>query len=370
MAAGAATVMVASDAAAQVPCEPYIIQSGDTLRGITERAYGNGNFRPIFEANRNVIGFDPNVIEVGDVIDLPCSNTGTAASAVVIEATPPQPAPERVTEAPEPEPEPETTIAALVPEEPEPEIDLSGPADVRFVTYDGNAPYSGANLPNGGLATELLETAYGRIAPDAEVDTTLVTDNFAFLMAMGSEAYDVGFPSIRPNCNVIETLAVEMIELCAKYAFSEPFHEIRMTAWALNGNSFAGASEPAELSSARICRPEGLFTFDLEADRLPGRGGALVSRPDNGGCFNALLAGEVDLISMPFTDARDIITERGLSAQVAPVPALERGVTLHAVANQSNPDGVRAISRLNRGLEQMRGDGQWFSIVSRQLAAR
>jgi len=111
-----------------------------------------------------------------------------------------------------------------------------------------------------------------------------------------------------------------------------------------------------------------LFTFDLDADRLPGRGGALTAPASATACFEALAAGETDVVSLPRNEAQAAVLASGLTGRIAAVPALERGVTLHAVANQSNSVGVATISRLNRGLEAMREDGSWFQIVARQLS--
>lgn len=362
-AVGVSVAFTATTALAQTACEPYTIQLGDTLRGINIRAYGHDNFRPLYQANQSVIGPDPNLIEVGSVLDIICAPR-EAQIPVVVAPTVVTPAPTAPVPRPEVVAEPAVTPAPVVVAEPESPVEL----DVRFVTYDGNAPYSGRDLPNGGLATELLQTAYLDVVPNAQIDVTVARDLPGFLRAMGSEAYDIGFPSIRPDCNVIETLAVEMIELCAKYAFSQPFHEIQMTGWTLTGSPVTGATDPSDLSGSRICRPENLFTFDLDADRLPGRRGSLTTPADAAACFEALANGQVDVVSLPRSDAQAAITTAGLVGRVAAVPALERGVTLHAVANQSNPAGVAAISRINRGLATMRSDGSWFRIVARQLS--
>ena len=50
----------------------YTVVSGDTLWGIAERFYGSGAAWPkIFDANRAVIGGDPNLIRVGQVLCIP-----------------------------------------------------------------------------------------------------------------------------------------------------------------------------------------------------------------------------------------------------------------------------------------------------------
>ncbi len=54
--------------------ETYLVQQGDYLFLIAERAYGDGNgnlFNLIYEANRNVIGSDPTVLVPGQVLRIP-----------------------------------------------------------------------------------------------------------------------------------------------------------------------------------------------------------------------------------------------------------------------------------------------------------
>ncbi|KAB8333255.1 Dyp-type peroxidase [Scytonema tolypothrichoides VB-61278] len=55
-----------------IPGEEYIVLPGDYLFLIAERAYGDGNlFRVIYEANRDVIGPDPTVLLPGQRIRIP-----------------------------------------------------------------------------------------------------------------------------------------------------------------------------------------------------------------------------------------------------------------------------------------------------------
>ncbi|MEL7153390.1 MAG: hypothetical protein AAFN51_06295 [Pseudomonadota bacterium] len=60
-------------AGAQPTCgSTYIIAPGDTLNLIAERVYGPGNGGRLFEANRSTIGNNPNLIQVGATLQLPC----------------------------------------------------------------------------------------------------------------------------------------------------------------------------------------------------------------------------------------------------------------------------------------------------------
>lgn len=50
----------------------YTVTPGDTLWELATRFYGNGNlWNIIYEANRQVIGSDPNTLRVGEVLTIP-----------------------------------------------------------------------------------------------------------------------------------------------------------------------------------------------------------------------------------------------------------------------------------------------------------
>jgi LysM repeat protein len=55
-----------------IPGSNYTVQPGDTLSGIAQQAYGDGNEWPkIYDANKQVIGSNPNVIYPGQVLYIP-----------------------------------------------------------------------------------------------------------------------------------------------------------------------------------------------------------------------------------------------------------------------------------------------------------
>ena len=55
-----------------LPGQTYLVQQGDYLFLIAERAYGDGNlFNLIYQANRDVIGSDPTVLVPGQVLSIP-----------------------------------------------------------------------------------------------------------------------------------------------------------------------------------------------------------------------------------------------------------------------------------------------------------
>lgn len=62
--------------------QTYTVQSGDTLRKIAFKLFGNpDNWRDIFRANASLIGSDPNSIQAGQVLTIPTLTPGTDTSS-------------------------------------------------------------------------------------------------------------------------------------------------------------------------------------------------------------------------------------------------------------------------------------------------
>src|ERR1700730_15781484 len=66
------------------PGTNYTVEAGDSLFSIAQRAYGNGTDWPIiYEANRQAIGPNPNVIHIGEVLTIPAL-TATAGGIYIV----------------------------------------------------------------------------------------------------------------------------------------------------------------------------------------------------------------------------------------------------------------------------------------------
>jgi nucleoid-associated protein YgaU len=69
----AAATAAATQAALGPDCpNPYEIQSGDTLGVIAQKCYGDQTqWRPIYDANKDAIGADPDKLKLGTKLNIP-----------------------------------------------------------------------------------------------------------------------------------------------------------------------------------------------------------------------------------------------------------------------------------------------------------
>lgn len=330
---------------AQSACETYIVKKKDTLGTISDAAYGtNKKWRQIYNANRDVIGFDPNVIELGTVLRIPCADGSLPERSAV-----------RVVE-------PESVVRPATPEsrpatpDPRPRYTVLGVGDLP--------PYSDEDLPGRGLFTELV-TAAMEAATDQVVSISFVDDLDMHLdVLLPNNAFDMGFPWFKPNCDRLAGASELTTERCTNFLYSQAVVETTSDIFATSGSQFLGASDHTALRSARICRPDGYQTFDIEEEGLA----VSVTPPNMRACFVGLTRGAVDVVWAERRIAEKAIEDLDLADAVARNPQLSKPLSMHVVVPRSSPYAESDLDLIDRGLTEIRRSGVWFAIVSTRLA--
>jgi polar amino acid transport system substrate-binding protein len=337
-AATAGLMTVAADQAqAQEQCSAYTVVRGDTLSQIATRANVDGGFQFLFNANTNVLA-NPNQLEVGQVLTIPCADgslpsSGTQATTASVST---QPAP--------------TTA--------EPNRAL------RIVTASGYAPFTDEALPNGGLFTQMVLRSMELGNPDQEVNFFFVNDWGSQLDSLlPSGAVDMVFPWFRPDCEKLENLSEASASRCTEFNHSAPFYDALVGYYTLAGGEYANASKYADLVGARLCRPEAWFTFDLEAENLMPPNVSLTQPVEQAGCWQLLLDGEIDVVTLDALPAEEDYRELGLEDQIVNMEPLTSQQTLHVFVSKDNQFANDALPIINAGLEELRLSGEWFTIV-------
>jgi polar amino acid transport system substrate-binding protein len=344
---------------AQDACTTYTVVAGDNLRYIARIAYGDADlFRVIYNANINVIGAKADLIEVGAQLVIPCdpANPTVAEPAVAAVA---EPVVEPAAAAP-------AEVAAAAPA---PAAAAPAPVPVRMVTGNGYAPFTDETLPGGGFFTQLVEMAIFRADPSIPYNMTFINDWQAHIDALlPSQAYDISFPWMKPDCSGNTMLSPGDQARCDDFVFSAPFYEIVDGFFALADSDLVTATSYAAFEGKRICRPEGFTTGVLEAAGLGMSSVKLVRPTEATDCFEALAAGDVDLVSIDAEVGDSAIAQLGMVGRFTQNPHLASLQSLHVIAHKSNPRAIELIVQLDSGLVEMYESGEWYDIVSTALA--
>lgn len=327
---------------AQELCSEYSIVRGDTLSEIAQRADVRGGFQTLYSANRNVLA-NPNLVEIGQVLRIPCADgTLPAATIAAVAPAPAVAAPAPTTETP------------------------SRP--IRIVTASGYAPFTDEDLEGGGALTVIVDRAFTEGDPDQEFQITFVNDWGSHLESLlPSGAMDMTFPWYKPDCSKVEFLAPASASRCENFNHSEPLYDAVVGYYALKDSEYANATSYAALQGARICRPEAWFTFDLEAEQLMPPNVELIRPVAQNGCWELLMEGEVDVVTLDALPAEEDYRELGLSDQVANIDALASNQTFHVFVAKDNKFANDALPIINAGLEKIRLSGEWFEIVQSSI---
>lgn len=370
----AALLLSGASALAQEACGTYVVVAGDNLRFIARSAYGDADmYRAIFEANILAIGEKADHIEIGTVLNIPCDPRAVVAE-VIDPAKEPVKEPVMIASA---EVEPSTEAEPVAEAQPvaaaEPEAATTATADLKtfgIVTGNGYAPFADEMLPGGGMFTQLVEMAIFRADPAIPYNLTFINDWQAHIDALlPSGAYDLSFPWVRPDCETTGMLSAGDQARCDNFVFSAPLYEIVDGFFATTESGLALSTKYADFEGKRICRPEGYTTGVLDAVGLSVPKIELVRPADTEDCFEALMAGKVDLVSIDAEVGDTAIANLGIAEDVQSNPYLMSMQSLHVIAHKSNAAAVELIGKLDAGAIEMYESGEWYDIVSTALAA-
>jgi hypothetical protein len=68
----ARTTRAPASPSSETTAEEYVVVDGDTMRGVAEKVYGDASLWPrIYDANRDLIGSDPDALQVGMHLRIP-----------------------------------------------------------------------------------------------------------------------------------------------------------------------------------------------------------------------------------------------------------------------------------------------------------
>ncbi|TYO91203.1 polar amino acid transport system substrate-binding protein [Oceanicella actignis] len=368
MAAGVACGAMAQEGAPARECGvEYVVVPGDTLGVIARKTLGDERlFDLIHLVNRAAIGPDPNRIEIGQRLRIPCPDDLLAARVQLDEAADGASAAPASVPASDPAADPAADPAGALAADPLPapalRREVPGAPLLRLVTFDRNPPLSGADLPAGGVLTDLVGAALSVGRPAFGYEVVFVDDPAAM---RGPQARaDLHFPAVAPDCAAGASLPPAARARCAAELFSDPFFEIRVGYFVGPRSDYRRAKAPADLRGLRLCRPARMPVGDLEARGLTDPEVSLVRGRDLDYCLRALRIGEVDVVSAETVRVNEAAERLGYVNWAVELEPLSQTLPLRA-AGPRTARTRRALEALDAGLARLRSDGGWFRIVSR-----
>ncbi len=321
-------------------CDTYTIAKGDTLRLVAERYYGDRALSPIiYEANQSTVGENPNIIEIGMELAIPCRENMQM-------------------------PEPETAFLAVVPPAtPETDTEVAAPEPAAlFLASSGQTPF--VNQDGTGLIPNILNAAL-RAGGYGESPTLTRPDSIPEILRISATPDALlSFPWILPNCGDGESLSSQSAYLCDNYTFSAPLYEITLGLFTRADGPLAGAQSIGQFAGSTLCVPQFHTTDMLVQNGILDTSAIIVVAPDIASCIDGLVAGDFTAFVADYQSYKAFAPQDG---SMVDLPDFSKMSTLHAIAYSENDAAQAVLAQVNAGLSEILRSGEWFEIINQHL---
>ncbi len=307
--------------------EAYTVRAGDTVFTIAQSKYGDPEkWTLIYYANESKLQASVFQVNPGDVLRLPCEPGSRQADATPLR---------------------------------------SQDAELKLLTGGNFAPFTDQGWPGQGMITEIVNAALESTPSPVSYAIDWENDWSQHLFPkLDNKEYDMGFPWYQPDCN-----ATPDNTRCANFHFSDPLVEILVLLFVREGSGFKYESD-ADILGKTLCRPNGYFTHDMDRpDRQWLSKGLvrLVQADSPQACFQELLAGRVDAVTVNVFLGAQTIETMGIRGQVVPLDKPLSVEGLHVIISKKHWRGTTHLYRFNSGLAALRESERYSQIVSKHL---
>ncbi len=291
----------------------YVVRKGDSLSRIAKRFYGNSVlWLPILNANVDKVKGQRKLIFPGTTLMIPSLE----------------------------EREEQIFTAAATPES----------QLLPVVTGNDYAPFTDKNLPEGGLFTELVKVAMTRAGYKPDIE--FLPWDYA-MRATQKSTFKASFPWY------------ETKDRREALWYSRPVYEVLIVVYHKAGAplQFDGIDD---LNGLNLCRPEGYFDDDISAKVAEGL--IIRTAPTTpGDCFNMLVSGDVDVVSLSAMVGNGEIIKAGFEDQieVAETPLAIR--PLHIVYPKFDPRSRGVMGKIDVALKAMEKEGVMAQVIEKHL---
>lgn len=322
-------LMLGAGAASAACNESRVVAAGDTVFSLAQESYGDHEkWTLIYEANRSALEANTFKLAPGTEIFVPCA---PGQEAPVVEVAP--------FERPD--------------------------AEMVLVTASNYPPFTDRDWPEQGMVTELVNAALDSAPQPVPYEVVWEDDWSKHLFPMLSEKQaDMGFPWYQPDC-----AATPDDERCANFHFSDPLVQVLIMLFVRAEGGFDYDADEDVLGKT-LCRPKGYFTHDLDRkgrEWLSRDLITLVVGETPQACFQMLVDGDVDAVTVNVFLGANTLDDMGLRGKVVPLERPLSSEGLHVVISKTHWRGTAFLYRLNAGLAALKSSDRYDEIVARHL---
>ncbi len=225
---------------------------------------------------------------------------------------------------------------------------------VRLVTGDMHAPYTGRELPKGGMLTMIVRAALKRHDLDSSVDWR--PWNRGYLMTLNG-SYDGTFPY------------AQAAEREAEFLFSDPLLIVENHLFSLSADPLE-LDTPETLHGKRMCLPLGWRLPD-ELQGLRDSGALSVgTAPSLIECAKLLVLDRHDFFVATPELAEVAMRASGQPARFHRSRRSFGHTSLHLIVPRSHMHAQQLVRQFNEGLTQLQQTGEYDQLIARYMHLR
>jgi polar amino acid transport system substrate-binding protein len=309
------------------PYQNYTVKYGDTLSTIASIFYHNSKrWDIIYYANKESIGKNPSNISVASKIRIP-------------------------------------SMQVIAFEERNIQTEVSDNA-IKLLSGTDFQPFLGQSLPNGGMANDIVHEIFETIK-DKDYKIFWNNDFSTHFSLLENASMDVGIAWYKPDCKQ-SNLGKDAKRRC-EFKFSKAIFEVISTLYKRSDNKI-NPLVAKDIYLSKVCRPKGIYTFDLERQGLEDGKSITLVRPDTKeDCFRLLLENKVDFVAIDKFAGEAIVQKMHISKSVSSLETISTLLGMHLIVHRSNPRVDTIINKLNTGISQLKSNGILRKIQSNHL---
>ena len=245
---------------------------------------------------------------------------------------------------------------------------------IEFLTAEGYAPFTGRDLPQGGMLIDLLQAAMNLIKEQAkgafDYQVSWVNDWSAHLNPLLiTRALDAGIPWSKPDCSKPESLEKAGQYICQKFFFSDPLYESVTVLFVRNDGSL-NFERDEQIVGKTLCRTKGWSTYELDKGgrNWVKEGKVTLLQPQTAqDCFRLLDEGTVDGVVIAELTGLAVAQTMSMSDRVHAAGRPLNIETMHVIIAKTHPSARTVLYYINSSLAQLRETGAYDAITAKHL---